>query len=143
MLKLTVLVEMLDKKNISLINFHLSLLVKPASMLHQLMKELPFKFSTLKKISKSWNQNLFSKDIILYSKRTIQVLEELLTFKARYSLPSNFLWPDSLTQLNSNMSFINKLLNQNKRKIALKNNKSQMIRIKRTKTKRSENNLSL
>ncbi len=86
---------------------------------------------------------MFSKDIILCLKRTIQVLEEQLTFKVRYSLPSNFLWPDSLTLLNSNISFINKLLNQNKRKITLKNNKNQMIRIKRTKTKKSECNESL
>ena len=70
-------------------------------------------------------------------------MEEQLTFKARYSLPNNFLWPDSLTLLNLNMSFINKLLNLNKRKITLKNNKNQMIRIKRTKTKKSESNESL
>ena len=42
MLKLTVLEEMPDKKNISLINSHLSLLAKLASMHHQLIKELLF-----------------------------------------------------------------------------------------------------
>lgn len=132
-------VEMLAKRNISLIKCHLNLLVKPASTPHQSIRESLSKSLTLIKILKSWSQKSFSKDTTPFSRRTIRALVEQFTSKARSSLQKKPSWLVFLTPPNSSMSSTSRSFSQKRRRTTPSRNRTHNRKSKRMTTRRSEN----